>query len=67
MTPAQLSALQAYISRVVSVMTEGAGAHANNARLYIDAKRRLEAAFSQPLPTDYPDILSPKPGLPDLL
>lgn len=64
---AQMDALQAYISATVRVMTDEPGAHATNARLYVDAKARLEREFGQPLPTDYPDLLSPAPGLPDVL
>lgn len=72
MTPTQLAALQSYVSATVRVMTEHAGAHAQNARLFVDARKVLERAFGQTLPTDYPDLFgevpAPKPpGIPDIL
>lgn len=64
MTKPQLAALECYIAAVVRMMTEH-GEHASNVRLMLDAKKRLEAAFGQKLPTDYVDLLD-TPALSEL-
>lgn len=68
MSPAQLAALQSYVSATVRVMTGHMNAH-----LFVDARKTLERAFGQTLPTDYPDLFGyeaiprKSPAMPDIL
>lgn len=68
MTKAQVAAIESYIDAVVRIMGKH-GDHTSNVRLVLDAKTRMEDAFGEKLPIEYPDLLRlPAPsGLLDLL
>lgn len=68
MTNLQVVAIEQYIDAVVRIMGKH-GEHASNVRLVLDARKRLELAFGEKLPIEYPYLLSlpATPEMPDIL